>query len=66
MTVWVNVEERLPEVLEDVLIKIEFNNSVNIESGWYKGDGLWVGCWYTTYNKPDSVYKVTAWAPIPQ
>lgn len=65
---WIKVSERLPEVGVKVLIKIEFRSDIegfNVESAELRNDGLWVGCWYDTYGKEDSCYKVTAWSNLP-
>ncbi|ELY4566636.1 DUF551 domain-containing protein [Cronobacter sakazakii] len=57
--------ERMPEIGEEVLMRISCNDHFNIESGKYKGDGLWLGCWFSTYGKKGSPYQVTHWMPIP-
>ncbi|ELQ6105652.1 DUF551 domain-containing protein [Cronobacter turicensis] len=46
-------------------MRISCNDHFNIESGKYKGDGLWLGCWFSTYGKKGSPYQVTHWMPLP-
>ncbi|ELY2791094.1 DUF551 domain-containing protein [Cronobacter sakazakii] len=62
---WIPCGERMPEIGEEVLMRISCNDHFNIESGKYKGDGLWLGCWFSTYGKKGSPYQVTHWMPIP-
>lgn len=62
---WIPCSERMPEIGEEVLMRISCNDHFNIESGKYKGDGLWLGCWFSTYGKKGSPYQVTHWMPIP-
>ncbi|EPN1651987.1 DUF551 domain-containing protein [Cronobacter dublinensis] len=62
---WIPCSERMPEVGEKVLMRISCNNQFNIESGKYKGDGLWLGCWCSTYGKTGSPYQVAHWMPLP-
>ncbi|ELY2556085.1 DUF551 domain-containing protein [Cronobacter sakazakii] len=62
---WIPCSERMPGVGEEVLMRISCNDHFNIESGKYKGDGLWLGCWFSTYGKKGSPYQVTHWMPIP-
>lgn len=62
---WIPCSEQMPEVGEEVLMRISCNDHFNIESGKYKGDGLWLGCWFSTYGKKGSPYQVTHWMPIP-
>ncbi|WP_105611896.1 DUF551 domain-containing protein [Cronobacter malonaticus] len=62
---WIPCSERMPEDGEEVLMRISCNDHFNIESGKYKGDGLWLGCWFSTYGKKGSPYQVTHWMPIP-
>ncbi|MCR1002077.1 MAG: DUF551 domain-containing protein [Enterobacter cloacae] len=63
---WVKCSERMPGKGEKVLIRISCNNHFNIESGEYKGDGLWLGCWCDTYGKKGSAYQVAHWMPLPE
>ncbi|EOG6122168.1 DUF551 domain-containing protein [Cronobacter malonaticus] len=62
---WIACSERMPEISEEVLMRISCNDHFNIESGKYKGDGLWLGCWFSNYGKKGSPYQVTHWMPIP-
>ncbi|EOD6737730.1 DUF551 domain-containing protein [Cronobacter sakazakii] len=62
---WIACSERMPEICEEVLMRISCNDHFNIESGKYKGDGLWLGCWFSTYGKKGSPYQVAHWMPIP-
>lgn len=62
---WIPCSERMPEIGEKVLMRISCNNQFNIESGKYKGDGLWLGCWCSTYGKAGSPYQVAHWMPLP-
>lgn len=63
---WIKCSERMPDEGENVLIRISCNNHFNIESGEYKGDGLWLGCWCDTYGKKGSAYQVAHWMPSPE
>lgn len=63
---WVKCSERMPNKGEPVLIRISCNSHFNIESGSYKGDGLWLGCWCDTYGKKGSAYQVAHWMPLPE
>jgi len=62
---WIKCSERMPGKGEKVLIRISCNNHFNVESGEYKGDGLWLGCWCDTYGKKGSAYQVAHWMPLP-
>ncbi|EQA5684272.1 DUF551 domain-containing protein [Cronobacter sakazakii] len=62
---WIPCSERMPEIGEKVLMRISCNNQFNIESGKYKGEGLWLGCWCSTYGKTGSPYQVAHWMPLP-
>ncbi len=62
---WIPCGERMPEIGEEVLMRISCNDHFNIESGKYKGDGLWLGCWFSTYGKKGGPYQVTHWMLIP-
>ena len=59
---WINVVSGCWEGRK-VLIRISCNNHFNVESGEYKGDGLWLGCWCDTYGKKGSAYQVAHWMP---
>jgi hypothetical protein len=48
---WIKCSERMPDVGEQVLIRISCSEHFNIENGRYKGDGLWAGCWFNVYGK---------------
>ena len=62
---WIKCSERMPDVGEQVLIRISCSEHFNIENGRYKGDGLWVGCWFHVYGKKGSPYQVSHWMPLP-
>ncbi|ELY2676702.1 DUF551 domain-containing protein [Cronobacter sakazakii] len=62
---WIPCSERMPGIGEAVLMRISCSDYFNIESGRYKGDGLWLGCWFSTYGKKESPYQVAHWMPIP-
>lgn len=62
---WVACSERMPDRGKKVLIRISCSDHFNIESGEYKGDGLWLGCWFDTYGKKGSAYQVAHWMPLP-
>ncbi|HGN8897454.1 TPA: DUF551 domain-containing protein [Enterobacter roggenkampii] len=62
---WIKCSERMPDVGEQVLIRISCSEYFNIENGRYKGDGLWVGCWFNVYGKKGSPYQVSHWMPLP-
>ncbi|EOZ0651009.1 DUF551 domain-containing protein [Cronobacter muytjensii] len=62
---WIPCSERMPGIGEAVLMRISCSDHFNIESGRYKGDGLWLGCWFSTYGKKGSPYQVAHWMPIP-
>ncbi|EOU9603835.1 DUF551 domain-containing protein [Cronobacter dublinensis] len=62
---WIPCSERMPGIGEAVLMRISCSDHFNIESGRYKGDGLWLGCWFSTYGKKESPYQVAHWMPIP-
>ncbi|WP_172750844.1 DUF551 domain-containing protein [Citrobacter freundii] len=62
---WVACSERMPDRGKKVLIRISCSDHFNIESGEYKGDGLWFGCWFDTYGKKGSAYQVAHWMPLP-
>ncbi|WP_171998439.1 DUF551 domain-containing protein [Cronobacter sp. JZ38] len=62
---WIPCSERMPGIGEAVLMRISCNDHFNIESGKYKGDGMWLGCWFSTYGKKGSPYQVAHWMPIP-
>ena len=62
---WVACSERMPDRGKKVLIRISCSDHFNNESGEYKGDGLWLGCWFDTYGKKGSAYQVAHWMPLP-
>ncbi|PUV97503.1 DUF551 domain-containing protein [Cronobacter sakazakii] len=62
---WIKCSERMPEVGDEVLLRITCNDHFNIESGKYKGNGMWLGCWFATYGKKESSYQVEHWMPLP-
>ncbi|HHU4043652.1 TPA: DUF551 domain-containing protein [Citrobacter freundii] len=62
---WIKCSELMPDVGDQVLIRISCNEHFNIENARYNGDGLWVGCWFATFGKKDSPYQVAHWMPLP-
>ncbi|EOC1305556.1 DUF551 domain-containing protein [Cronobacter dublinensis] len=62
---WIPCSERMPGIGEAVLMRISCSDHFNIESGRYKGDGLWLGCWFSIRGKKESPYQVAHWMPIP-
>lgn len=50
----------------EVLMRISCINHFNIESGVYKGHGLWLGAWRDTYGRKGSSYQVAHWMPLPE
>ena len=62
---WIKCNEKMPAVGDEVLIRISCNLHFNIENAIYKGDGLWLGCWFATYGKKGSPYQVAHWIPMP-
>lgn len=61
---WINIEDRLPEVGQETLIRIPVCNHFNIENGKYTGSGSWVGAWCDRRGV-DASYKVTHWMSRP-
>ena len=62
---WISVEDRLPEVDQETLIRIPVCSRFNIENGKYLGKGTWLGGWCDRRG-PNSAYKVTHWMPLPE
>lgn len=52
---WVSVEERMPEVLQDVLILIEYDGDIQIHRTKYFGKKEW----------NFGIAKIIAWMPVP-
>jgi len=65
MSEWISVEERLPDIGHKCLIRIPVCSSSNIESGTYKGDGVWIGAWCDSRGK-GNFYAVTHWMDRPE
>jgi hypothetical protein len=61
---WVSVEDRLPEIVEKVLIEIPVCGTFNVESGKYIGDGEFYGAWCTRRGRGRD-YTVSRWMPRP-
>ncbi|WP_353502673.1 DUF551 domain-containing protein [Ewingella sp. CoE-038-23] len=66
MNEWIKCSELLPQIGKEVLMRISCNGHFNIESGQYKGSGIWVGAWCDTYGKTGSAYQVPHWMPLPE
>lgn len=64
MSEWINVGDDMPNVGQEVLIRIPVCNHFNIESAKYEGDGVFLGCWFSRRGN-GSCYKVTQWMPLP-
>lgn len=65
MIQFIDVNESLPDIDVEVLIRIPVYETFNVENGKYRGDGNWDGAWCTSRGK-DHCYKVTHWAPMPE
>lgn len=63
MESWISVKEGLPEIGDECLILMEVGS--NIEKGEYKGDGDWLGNWFSMRGENHN-YKVTHWMPLPE
>ena len=61
---WISIDDKLPEVGQETLIRIPVTSHFNIENGKYKGSGSWVGAWCDRRGVGAS-YKVTHWMPLP-
>lgn len=64
MSDWIKCSERLPDVGDEVLIRMPVCGSFNIEGGKYKGDGQFYGAWCSTRGR-DCAYRVSHWMPLP-
>lgn len=62
---WISVDERLPAVGQQVLIRIPVVNSFVIESARYSVEGVFVGAWCGSRGKGCG-YSVTHWMPRPE
>mgnify|MGYP006921365312 CR=1 FL=1 len=60
---WISVKDKLPEIMEDVLIRVKCLSYYNVEQGCYKGNDEWINCWYSRRNK--NLYPVSHWMPLP-
>ena len=63
LAMWISVNERLPELSRDVLMRVTCRDHFNVEQGEYCGNGAWINCWSSTRNK--GLYPVTHWMPLP-
>jgi hypothetical protein len=63
--VWVDVNDALPNLGDEVLIRIPVCGHHNIESAKYKGDGQFYGAWCSTRGH-GCTYKVSHWMTRPQ
>lgn len=57
---WISVDKYLPEVGQECLIEIPVCERFNVESGKYKGNGVWVGAWCSERGN-GCHYKVSRW-----
>lgn len=64
MSEWISVNERLPAIGDECLIRMPVCGRFNVENGRYKGDELWIGAWCDTRGKGRH-YTVTHWMPLP-
>jgi len=64
MSEWISVDDRLPEIGTEALIRIPVCSHFNIENSTYKGDEVFVGAWCDRRGKGYS-YTVTHWQPLP-
>lgn len=65
MSEWISVDDRLPVIGQDVLIKIPVCGHHNIEGGKYRGDGVFYGAWCSRRGKGET-YGVSHWMPVPE
>jgi len=63
MSEWIKCSTRLPEISEDVLMRVSCASYFNIEQGSYLGEGRWLNCWLSSRN--ENLYPVTHWQPLP-
>lgn len=61
---WVKCSDRMPEIGQEVLIRIPVCEHFNIENGTYKGNGKFSGAWCSTRGE-GCAYRVTEWMPLP-
>ena len=64
MSEWISVENKLPAMGQECLIRIPVSNYHNIESGRHKSHGIWTGAWCNSRGAGCS-YKVSHWMPRP-
>jgi hypothetical protein len=62
---WVDVDNEMPDIDQEVLILIPVANRSNIENGVYRGNGVFSGAWCTRRGEGQS-YKVSHWMPRPK
>ena len=63
MSNWISVEDKLPRVNEDVLMRVTCSSYFNVEQGRYKGGDDWMNCWCSSRNA--DLYPITHWQPLP-
>lgn len=61
---WININKRMPDIGQEVLIRIPVCGVFNIENGVYRGEGVFSGAWCTLRGVGHS-YKVTHWISRP-
>ena len=59
---WISVDEEMPEIGNEVLIRIPVAGYFNIENAKYKGEGVFIGAWCSNRGK-DCGYTVSHWQP---
>jgi hypothetical protein len=64
MSNWIKCSERMPDIGQEVLIRIPVCEYFNIESATYKSEGKFIGCWFSSRGA-GCAYKVTHWMPLP-
>lgn len=64
MSEWISITDRLPEIGEDILIRVKCSSYYNVEQGLYKGNNEWINCWFSIRN--ENLYRVTHWMPLPE
>jgi hypothetical protein len=62
---WVNVDNDMPYIDQKVLILIPVGAGSNIESGIYRGNGIFGGAWCCSRGRGQT-YTVSHWMPIPK
>lgn len=61
---WVKCSNGYPNIGDEVLIRIPVCEHYNVENSRYKGDGKFVGAWFSTRGL-GCAYDVSHWMPMP-